>query len=445
MQLTLKQAAISGSQRTTSSIQQKGIFVVCTLSIMLGCTQHHSLQTNATLDSDFFGASNLAGEQTVKANQLQKIPESTGFSYSSVECDTEQSLGQKFHFVVTDNQTNAASEYDTSLDAFAFQQKYNHSLPLSPGDMIQLSLVNGEGFAGNYIVNPGGHIQLPYLPAISVAGKSSQEIAEQIELALVRAEMFKSNSARVGIRVLHWAPIEVSVAGAVFEPGRVLINRKIPAQEIEQRVDAYGDYSPTRYLSEALRAASGIRPDANVKKILLIRQGWQIEVDLSGILTGMPTNDLALVAGDQVIVPTTGCFQHSLVKPSQITPKGFRVFMSNLIDSARSNANAAIGSFSSQLPYGSRLLQAAISANCVGGSTWTNAPRKIVLVSNNPLTGKNQMIERSVELLVREAHDEFMNPYLMPNDAVACYDSDATNLQAVGKALVDIISPLKLL
>lgn len=152
-----------------------------------------------------------------------------------------------------------------------------------------------------------------------------------------------------------------------FQPGRVTINSALPEQVMEERIGASGDYSNQRLLSEAIRAAAGIRPDAKLDQVILIRQGWQIEADLSGILTGQPVKDYALIAGDQVIVPSTGCFQPHLVRPSQITPKGFRVFMSNLIDSAMSNSNAAIGRFSSNLPYGTRLLQAAISANCVGG------------------------------------------------------------------------------
>ena len=121
------------------------------------------------------------------------------------------------------------------------------------------------------------------------------------------------------------------------------------------------------------------------------------------------------------------------------------MFLSNLIETAKSNSNAAVGRFSSNLPYGTRLLQAAVSANCVGGTSWTNAPRKVLLASQNPLTGRTEVIERSVEQLVRQAHRDEMNPYLMPNDAVACYDSDVTNLRDVAKALGDVLSPFKLL
>lgn len=166
---------------------------------------------------------------------------------------------------------------------------------------------------------------------------------------------------------------------------------------------------------------------------------------MTGMLSGNLVKDYPLVAGDRVIVPSTGCFQEHLVRPSQITPKGFRVFMSNLIDSAGDNASAAVGRYSTSLPYGTRLLQAAVSANCVGGKDWTNAPRRVVLSSKNPITGEIQVIERSVEQLMTMPNKSQINPYLMPYDAVACYDSDITNYRDIAKFIADLIHPFKLL
>ena len=423
----------------------KSGLVILPLVLSGACTQHHALNTRVTESTAFYGASGLHEAQLNQQLELASH-DVTPQAYSSIlECSPLESIYAPTHFLANANQTSALLKHSDVVDNKKFEARYNASLPLSPGDMIELSLVNGEGFAGDYVINSDGKIQIPYLSAIQAAGLSVKQLSEKIELELVRAGLFKSQSARAGVRVLHWAPIEVSVAGSVFSPGRVLINQKNLEQEIEQRIEAFGDFAPTRYLSEALRAASGIRPDARIDKVILIRDGWQTEVDLSGVLTGMPVNDIALVAGDQVIVPTVGCFQQKLVRPSQITPKGFRVFMSNLIETAKSNSNAAVGRFSSNIPYGSRLLQAAVSANCVGGTSWTNAPRKVLLASNNPLTGKTDVIERSVEQLVRQSHNDVMNPYLMPNDAIACYDSDVTNLRDIAKSLVDVISPFKLL
>jgi len=320
----------------------------------------------------------------------------------------------------------------------------DQGLLLSPGDLLNVLIENGEGFSGRYVIDHDGGINLPIIGNISAAGTTTHDLQNRIELALVRADIFQASSLNVAVQVLNWAAIEVSVAGAVFQPGRVLINNKNPNAVMDERTNASGDYSNTRLLSEAIRAASGVRPDAKIDQIILIRQGWQVQVDLSGILSGELVRDYPLVAGDRVIVPSTGCFQPHLVRPSQITPKGFRVFMSNLIDSAGSNSSAGVDSYATNIPYGTRLLQAAVSANCVGGKEWTNAPRTVVLSSKNPITGETQVIERSVEQLMKMPHLELINPYLMPNDAVACYDSGITNLRDVAATIVDIITPFKL-
>jgi len=247
------------------------------------------------------------------------------------------------------------------------------------------------------------------------------------------------------LQVLQWAPIEVSVAGAVFEPGRVKINNPSAEVVMQERTSATGDYTSLRSVAEALRAASGIRPDADLQRVVVIRKGWQHELDLRGIVSGHLADNFVLTSGDSIFVPSTGCFQPALVRPTQITPKGFRVFMSNLIVPASDNSSGAVGRYSTNLPYGTRLLQAAVSANCVGGVQSTNASRKVVLASQNPLTASTEVVERSVEVLLRAPYDEIANPYLMPNDAVACYDSAVTNLRDIARTISDLIAPARLL
>jgi protein involved in polysaccharide export with SLBB domain len=415
---------------------QSGFMATIILSfccLIAACTQQHALSTHVVADDDFYGTPDEYGsEDQDLANRISYA--------SSHQCTMLDETARTHHYRADKPLLIASSSARQQM-----QGLFTDDLPLSPGDLVELTLINGDDFAGRYVINPDGKIQLPMLPAIEAGGVQLHQLAEQLELALVRNELFLPGTARVGLRVLQWAPIEVTVSGAVFEPGRVLINDKLPSQIHDQRISAFGDYTPSRYLSEALRAASGVRPDAKVDQIILIRNGWQLDVDLSGVLSGHAVKDVALVAGDRIVVPTTGCFQTELVRPSQITPKGFRVYMSNLTKSAESNSNAAVGNFSSNLPYGTRLLQAAVSANCVGGTSWTNAPRKVLLASKNPLTGRTEVVERSIEKLVRKAENEQMNPYLMPNDAIACYDSDVTNVRDIARTVLEIVTPIKLL
>ncbi len=401
---------------------------------MVSCTQHHALKTPENPSDKFYG--NEGGQGEVINHQRPATAEYA----SNRDCSPSHYQYAPTHYRVDKIITNIGKPL---IDPRLQNRLFNSDLSLSPGDMIELFIENGEGFNGRYILGPHGMVNIPYLKGINLLGLDVYQAAEKIELDLVKAEMFQPATISTNVQVLEWAEIDVVVTGAVFEPGRKRINQKFKERHIGEKMAAFGDYSSTRFLSEALRSASGIRPDAKVDQVILIRNGWQIEVDMGGVFSGKPVNDVPLISGDQVVVPTTGCFQKHLVRPSQITPKGFRVFMSNLIDSAFSNSSANVGRYSTNLPYGARLLQAAVSANCVGGKQWTNAPRKVMLASTNPITGDYQVIERSVEELMRQAHNEQKNPYLMPNDAVACYDSDVTNIRDIAGFMMDIINPIK--
>jgi polysaccharide export outer membrane protein len=409
---------------------------VLSLCLLAGCAQQHGLQEIENSSSGFYGTKNDNGElfsqQSVPGNVFA----------AQLNCVDRADFAAPLNYRV-DKPILSSAPSQAPLPSR--MNPARNTLPLSPGDMIEIMMEFGEGFNGSYVLDNLGLLTLPILDPISASGMSPRELSDRVEMALIKANVFRPATATVHVKVLHLAAIEVPVTGAVFQPGRVLINSTRANDEMDQRVVAAGDYSHKRLLSEAIRAAYGARPDAKLDQVILIRQGWQIEVDLTGILSGLPVKDYPLIDGDQVIVPSTGCFQSHLVRPSQITPKGFRVFMSNLIDSAQSNSGAGIGNYSTNLPYGTKLLQAAVSANCVGGKEWTNASRKVMLASIHPITHQTQVVERSVEQLMRQANRDDINPYVMPNDAIACYDSDITNIRDIASTIVDVLRPFTLL
>jgi hypothetical protein len=80
-------------------------------------------------------------------------------------------------------------------------------------------------------------------------------------------------------------------------------------------------------------------------------------------------------------------------------------------------------------------MQAVIDSNCVGGSRSTNANRSSVLFSRNPITGVSAVIERDIEKLLRRANRDDYDPYLLPGDSLACYDSSVTNITEIGRVL----------
>ena len=322
------------------------------------------------------------------------------------------------------------------------------ALPLSPGDRIEVSIPNDTYFARVYEVNQDGNLEIPYLGLLPVIGLEPLEVQEKLSEALIEKKFFPPNRLQLSIQVLIWAPVQVSVAGEVFQPGRILINDPndppaITSISTDSR-QVTGSYPVRRYLTVAVRAAGGVLPTADLTQVKLVRNNQEQIVDLSGIFAGSPITDIPLIAGDQVVVPPSDRFQPELMRPSQITPPGIKVFISNLTTPATSNATSAVGNQQEGItfPYGARFSQAVISANCAGGIVATNADRNAILIRVDPLSGKTTVVERKVEDLLRKSMTNEDNPLLLPRDGVACYDSDMTNTRDIFRSIAEFLNPL---
>ena len=318
-------------------------------------------------------------------------------------------------------------------------------LTLSPGDRVTVDILDGEEFNGIYEINIDGLLSLPYVSPIFVVGNTIQQIEQQLTSHLIQEEILNPNHAQVSCRIQQWSAVRVLVSGAVFSPGGVIINNRTIEHKNYMQTQRSGDSPFERFLTTAIRSAGGVRPDADLTSIKIVRDGLVSTLDISGIINGHHFDDIALVAGDQIIIPSLGMTQPRLMRPSQITPPGFDIFISNLSTPADSNAQSAIGKHSRSIPYGTRLLRGLISANCVGGTVHTNASRMAILVSTDLTTGQTKVIQRSIEDLVRNHNRDEFNPYLMPNDGIACYDSNVTSIRAVARSFSDLFNPLLLL
>lgn len=327
----------------------------------------------------------------------------------------------------------------SAVDLMTLQQSTH-----GPGDVVRVDISDGEDFSGTFVVNLDGTIILPYAGRVAALGKTSEQVTAAVKAKLIAGGFFRSGQVQVAVLPLRWAPINISISGAVFNAGRAIINDLASDKRDPDALTTIGDAPITRYIDSGLRAGAGIRPDADLSQVHLIRGDISYTLDLTGLVTGVGTPEIPLMAGDLLEVPSSDCFHPELMRPSQATPPGIRVFMSNLTVPATGNNPSAIDSYATNLPYGAKLLQAATSSNCIGGARATNAHRTVVMISNNPLTGRSEVIERTVEELIRNVNREDINPYMLPNDAIACYDSGITNLREVARTISEVFSPFGL-
>ena len=326
------------------------------------------------------------------------------------------------------------------------------NIPLSPGDLLSLKIpgIGGEEFTGEYVVNFSGNLEIPLIEPLPVLGLSPTQVQERLTEVLIRKGYFRPGLVNASIQVLDYSPIQIAVAGEVFEPGRVLLSnveRDGTAVGPEDTTgNTPGDYPLERYLTSALKAIGGVKPTADVTQVQVIRGTESTVVDLSGLFLGAVVTDFPLVSGDQIIIPNSGSFQPILVQPSQITPDSVELYVSNVTVGSSNNLDRNQGINSASFKYGTNLAQALVAAQCVGGTPSTNANRRAVLIQTDSLTGSLKTSEYRVNDLVSdETKTAAENPYLMPEDAIACYDSRNTNVRGILGTITDFINPLNLL
>jgi len=323
------------------------------------------------------------------------------------------------------------------LDTYARVSPVNfldRTAPLGAGDRLEITILGDEDrLTGTYVIESDGTLAVRGQRPIQASGLSIPDLTASLRQQLVEANIVRPLQSAVRVALIENAGVSVSVGGAVFQPGAVRAGERDPDSRIGLREGAVsGDDNISRSMAGAIRAAGGVRPDADVQRIYLLRDGSYAEFDLSGFVHGWSSRDVSVSSGDRILVPSRTCFDVDLVRPTPLTAPGIRVYMSNLTRGAMNNAGAAIGHQTTSLPYGTRLLQGLVAANCVGGS-YMQSDRRAVLISRNPINGQSIVIERDIETLVRGANRDALNPYLMPGDAIACYDSRWTNFrEAVG-------------
>ncbi len=305
---------------------------------------------------------------------------------------------------------------------------------LTRNDLVDIRVGGDKTFNGDYVVSRDGTIKLPFLSPIKAQGRLTQQIEDEIAAQLIAKDFF-SERPRISVRVADFASVTVGVSGAVFEPRAVEIGG-VPGDQVDtRRQGALGASTEGRNLSAALRAAGGVRPDADISSVEVRRFGTLYTLDMRGVFEGQNAVDIMLLTGDEVFVPSRNCFQEDLMRPSPISPPGISLFLSNLTQPATGNAPSAVGRDVREIPYGTRYLQAVINTNCVGGARATSANRSSVLFSRNPVTKVSVVIERDIENLLRRADRDDYDPFLLPGDSIACYDSTITNVSEIGRVL----------
>ena len=152
---------------------------------------------------------------------------------------------------------------------------------VGPEDVIEIRVWRETDLSGMFAIRPDGKITLPLSGELNAAGKTLDEIKEEVVKAyykfILRPEVSVS-LRQVGSRKYY-------LVGEVLRPG------------------VYPLVVPTTIL-EALNGAGGFKEFANKKRIIVLRGEKKIKFNYSEVISGRKMDqNIRLESGDHVYVP----------------------------------------------------------------------------------------------------------------------------------------------
>ena len=182
------------------------------------------------------------------------------------------------------------------------EARIRSSYALGGGDRIKVNVFEVPEYSGEYVVPPGGAVNLPLVGSVSVDGLTTEQAADAIARRYARF----LRRPIISVNLLSPRPINVFVAGEVTRPGAYTLSLSGGAGQDP------GIQYPT--VLAALTTAQGVTLSADITEVQLRRQignGRQQTVTLNLddlIKTGRSFQDITLRDGDTVYVPTSRNF-----------------------------------------------------------------------------------------------------------------------------------------
>ncbi|MBV8142797.1 MAG: polysaccharide export protein [Verrucomicrobia bacterium] len=154
---------------------------------------------------------------------------------------------------------------------------------LVAGDTVRVSFPAAPELNQTQKIGADGTLSLPLIGEVTAAGKTVGQLQE--ELARLYKPQLQDNEVLV---TLDTRAVPVVVSGAVQKPGKILFER--PATVLE-----------------AIMEAGGFTPEADLKKVSLIRivkgQHATQVIDLRAVMKGKPIPAIYCSGGDVIYVP----------------------------------------------------------------------------------------------------------------------------------------------
>lgn len=241
-------------------------------------------------------------------------------------------------------------------------------------------------------------------------------------------------------------PINIAIIGEVYRPGPYTLEGGQARTEDAGIPGFSSDSNSPTTVTRALQVAGGIRPEADIRRVQVVRSTRQgttqvFEVNLWELLeTGNLQQDAILQGGDTVFVPTAVA-----VDPEAVPSIAAASFSPNSIQVNVVGETERTGTL--ELPPNTSLSQAILAA---GGFNNRANETEAELIRLNP---NGSVSRRMIDVDFAQAIDEESNPLLRNNDVVVVNPSTIANvddevgsiLGPIGRVVQSIFLPLSIL
>lgn len=178
----------------------------------------------------------------------------------------------------------------------AFEPSANEAYQLGRGDEISLDFSGRPELSGKRVIGPDGRITLPLAGSIVLAGKTREDAAQAIALALT--PFYSNVSLTVGVD--RYTSNRVLLLGAVEHPGVISFDQTPTLLEVITRGGV-----PTGGASPSGSGTPGHAPVVPARCAIYRGSDKVMWVDLKGLLdSGSPLADLRLKRDDVIYVPS---------------------------------------------------------------------------------------------------------------------------------------------
>jgi polysaccharide export outer membrane protein len=265
-------------------IKRTPLIVLATIFAIAGCT---NVIPGLNVDEGHAGGHAYHVVESKDNTGYAVVPGSPQFAYDVVAI-TPESLSDLV----------AGAGADDAPPASALKPLAPAEVPpeykVGPGDVIfitvwdhpELTLANGSQVTdfvnGGRLVAADGTAFYPFVGTFTVAGKTTEQLRQEITKSLARV----IEQPQVGVRVVAFRSKRIQVTGEVISPGTVTLD------------------DTAKGVLQAISERGGLTPLASRRRVLLVRGGKTYTVDLAALLTGSrPGENIALAPGDNIQVP----------------------------------------------------------------------------------------------------------------------------------------------